>query len=142
KVAITGPNGSGKSTLLTHINNGGEGITLSPKAEIGVFRQMSYRYRADKSVFDFMVSEHDHYRASFIRTVLHKMLFTHVDLQKKVGCLSGGEAMRLKLCQLFLGTYNVLLLDEPTNFLDIQARKALEDFVLGYEGTIVMVSHD
>jgi macrolide transport system ATP-binding/permease protein len=56
---------------------------------------------------------------------------------KSVQSLSGGEAIRLQLCQLFLGEYNILLLDEPTNFLDITAIEALERFMDGYEGTIL-----
>lgn len=55
---------------------------------------------------------------------------------------SGGEAVRLQLCQLFLGEYNILLLDEPPNFLDIQAIKALEEFISAYDGTIILVFHD
>jgi len=56
--------------------------------------------------------------------------------------LSGGEAIRLVLCQLFLGRYNVLVLDEPTNFLDIYCIEALESFLEGYVGTVLLVSHD
>lgn len=56
--------------------------------------------------------------------------------------LSGGEAIRLQLCQLLLGNYTILLLGEPTNFLDIHALEALEKFMAAYEGTVVFVSHD
>lgn len=141
KIAITGPNGSGKSTLLEHIMCEGEGITLSPKVEIGRFRQMSYQFASDRSLLDFMKSEHV-YPEAFIRSVLDKMQFSGTDLRKRVRSLSGGEAMRLQLCRLFLSKYNILLLDEPTNFLDIQALDALETFIHGYEGTVVFVTHD
>jgi len=70
------------------------------------------------------------------------MQFVGTDIQKSVRSLSGGEAIRLQLCQLFLGEYNILLLDEPTNFLDILAIEALERFIAAYEGTIIFVSHD
>lgn len=70
------------------------------------------------------------------------MSFTGNDLKKDVRSLSGGEAIRLVLCQLFLGRYNVLILDEPTNFLDIFCIEALETFIKAYEGTILLVSHD
>lgn len=74
--------------------------------------------------------------------MLHSMQFVGTDIRKSVKSLSGGEAIRLQLCQLFLGEYNILLLDEPTNFLDIHAIEALERFVAAYEGTIIFVSHD
>lgn len=70
------------------------------------------------------------------------MQFVGTDILKSVQSLSGGEAIRLQLCQLFLGEYNILLLDEPTNFLDITAIEALERFIAAYEGTIIFVSHD
>ena len=70
------------------------------------------------------------------------MCFGGSDLSKDICTLSGGERIRLLLCQLFLGRYNILILDEPTNFLDIDAILALEKFIQGYEGTIVLVSHD
>lgn len=70
------------------------------------------------------------------------MQFVGTDIQKGVNSLSGGEAIRLQLCYLFLGSYNILLLDEPTNFLDIQALEALEQFITAYEGTIIFVTHD
>ncbi|MFD2043828.1 Msr family ABC-F type ribosomal protection protein [Ornithinibacillus salinisoli] len=141
KIAITGANGSGKSTLLHHIAEQGKGLTISPKAKIGYFRQMSYQFSSDETVLEFVKSRSD-YEEGFLRSVLHLMQFVGTDLRKNVTSLSGGEAIRLQLCQLFLGEYNILLLDEPTNFLDIQAIEALERFIAGYEGTIVFVSHD
>ncbi|MBE1556980.1 Msr family ABC-F type ribosomal protection protein [Sporosarcina limicola] len=141
KIAITGANGVGKSTLLHHIANYGAGLTISPKAKIGTFRQMSYQFASDETVLQF-VKNHSKYEEGFLRSVLHAMQFVGTDLQKRVKSLSGGEAIRLQLCQLFLGEYNILLLDEPNNFLDIHAIEALERFIVAYEGTIVFVSHD
>ncbi|PAD35791.1 Msr family ABC-F type ribosomal protection protein [Terribacillus saccharophilus] len=141
KIVITGRNGSGKSSLLQHIADGGEGLVLSPKATIGYFQQMSYQFTTDESVLQFIRkrSVHDE---GFLRSVLDYMQFKGTDLAKKVSALSGGESIRLHLCQLFLGEYNILLLDEPTNFLDIHAREALEQFITAYKGTIIFVSHD
>jgi macrolide transport system ATP-binding/permease protein len=141
KIAITGPNGSGKSTLLKSILYNEGGWTISPKAKIGYFQQMSYQFASDESVLQY-VKNRTEYDEGFLRSVLHSMQFVGTDLQKKVSALSGGEAMRLTLCLLFLGEYNILLLDEPTNFLDIVTIQALEQFVQGYEGTIIFVSHD
>lgn len=141
KIAITGSNGSGKSTLLNHIANRDENLIISPKAKIGYFQQMSYQFTTDKTVLQF-VKNHSEYDEAFLRSVLHSMQFVGSDLQKSVKSLSGGEAIRLQLCRLFLEDYNILLLDEPTNFLDIHAIKALETFFAGYRGTIIFVSHD
>ncbi|GAB3049746.1 Msr family ABC-F type ribosomal protection protein [Virgibacillus ainsalahensis] len=141
KIAINGSNGSGKSTLFHHIVNNGSGLSLSPKAKIGYFRQMSYQFTSDETVLQF-VKNRSAYDEGFLRSVLHSMMFVGTDIQKSVKSLSGGEATRLQLCKLFLGEYNILLLDEPTNFLDIRAIEALERFITSYKGTILFVSHD
>ncbi|GGE61693.1 Msr family ABC-F type ribosomal protection protein [Priestia taiwanensis] len=140
-IAVIGANGIGKSTLLRHIAHNGSNLIISPKAKIGYFRQMSYHFSSDETVLEFVKSRSD-YEEVFLRTVLHSMQFVGTDLLKSVHSLSGGEAIRLQLCLLFLGEYNILLLDEPTNFLDIHAIEALERFMKGYKGTIVFVSHD
>ena len=140
-IAITGKNGSGKTTLLHHILKNGEGITISPKAIIGTYQQMDYQFSKEETVFEFVKNRSD-YNESKIRAVLHAMNFTGNDIKKSVLNLSGGEATRLVLCQLFLGRYNVLVLDEPTNFLDVFCIEALERFLHGYEGTVLLVSHD
>ncbi|MFD2630390.1 Msr family ABC-F type ribosomal protection protein [Oceanobacillus kapialis] len=140
-IAITGDNGTGKTTLLQAIVEGKEGIILSPKVEIGFYRQMSYQFEKEETVLAYMKSRSD-YQESKIRAVLNAMSFTGNDIKKNVQDLSGGEAIRLVLCQLFLGRYNILILDEPTNFLDVFSIEALEKFIEGYEGTILLVSHD
>lgn len=140
-IAIVGNNGSGKTTLLRHILQQGEGIIISPKAVIGYYDQMGYQFEKDETVLAFMKERSD-YDESKIRAVLHAMNFTGNDLRKRTGDLSGGEAIRLVLCQLFLGRYNVLVLDEPTNFLDVVCIEALERFLKAYEGTVILVSHD
>lgn len=141
KIAITGKNGSGKTTLLRHIIQGGKGVTISPKVVIGVYEQMDYQFTKAETVLDYMKDRSD-YDESKIRSVLHLMNITGNDLQKNVQNLSGGEAIRLVLCQLFLGRYNVLILDEPTNFLDVFCIEALERFLKAYDGTVLLVSHD
>ena len=140
-LAITGNNGTGKTTLLRHIFQQGEGVTMSPKAVIGSYEQQGYLFETNKSVLAYM-EECSDYKQSKIRSVLHAMNFTGNDIRKDVRSLSGGEAIRLSLCQLFLGRYNVLFLDEPTTFLDVFCIQALESFIKAYEGTIVLISHD
>lgn len=141
KIALTGSNGCGKSTLLRHIANNGEGLTISPKAKIGHFQQMSYQFKSEETVLQFLKNRSE-YDEGLLRSVLHSMQFIETDIQKDVKSLSGGETICLQLCQLFLGNYNILLLDEPTNFLDIHALEALEQFIAAYEGTIIFVTHD
>lgn len=140
-IAITGNNGTGKTTLLRHILEHGEGLTISPKVVFGAYDQMGYQFEKAETVLDYMKERSD-YNESKIRSVLHSMNITGNDLRKSVRDLSGGEAIRLVLCQLFLGRYNVLILDEPTNFLDVFCIEALERFLKAYEGTVLLVSHD
>ncbi len=140
-IAIAGGNGAGKTTLLRHIVDRGEAMTISPKVVFGVYEQMDYRFNQGETVLAHLKSRSD-YREGKIRSVLHNMNFVGNDIKKDVRQLSGGEATRLVLCRLFLGRYNVLVLDEPTNFLDVDCIEALEQLVAGYEGTILLVSHD
>ncbi|WP_337017739.1 Msr family ABC-F type ribosomal protection protein [Oceanobacillus massiliensis] len=140
-IAITGKNGSGKTTLLRHILRRGDGIMISPKAVIGYYEQMDYRFHKDQTILAYLNVWSD-YNEGQIRSVLHSMGFTGNDVKKNVRDLSGGEAIRLVLCSLFLGRFNVLVLDEPTNFLDVFSIEALERFLKTYEGTVILVSHD
>ncbi|WP_027963873.1 Msr family ABC-F type ribosomal protection protein [Halalkalibacillus halophilus] len=140
-IAITGDNGAGKTSLIKHILSNGNGIDLSPKVVFGVYQQLDYQFHQSETVIEFMKNRSDHQK-SRIRAVLHAMDFTGNDLKKDVMDLSGGEAIRLVLCELFLGKYNVIVLDEPTTFLDLHCIQALETFIKAYPGTIMIVSHD
>ncbi|SIT92597.1 Msr family ABC-F type ribosomal protection protein [Edaphobacillus lindanitolerans] len=140
-IAITGNNGTGKTTLLRHILTSGDGLTVSPKVVFGSYEQLGYQFTQDETVVGYVKDRSD-YEESEIRSAIHSMGFAGNDLKKNVRHLSGGEAIRLVLCRLFLGRYNVLILDEPTNFLDVSCIEALEQFLGGYEGTVLLVSHD
>src|SRR5699024_3208353 len=99
---------------------------------------MDYQFTEDEAVLGFMKDRSD-YEEGKILAVLHSMDFTRNYLNKSVRDLSGGEAIRLVFCQLFLGRFNILILDEPTNFLDVFSIEALEQLLEGYEGTVLLV---
>lgn len=140
-IAITGKNGTGKSTLLQHIYKHGDGLDISPKAKFGYYGQMTYQSLKSQTILQQLQKASDK-PESIIRAALQTMDFQAQDVSKNVRELSGGERIRLILCELFLGKYNILLLDEPTNFLDIYCLDALERFCHAYEGTIILVTHD
>lgn len=141
KVAITGGNGVGKTTLIRMILNREDGITISPKAEIGYFAQNGYKYNRNQEIMEFMKMNCD-YNVSEIRSVLASMGFMQNDIRKRLGVLSGGEIIKLLLAKMLMGRYNILFMDEPSNFLDIKALEALEILMKEYKGTIVFITHD
>ncbi|AEG60976.1 Msr family ABC-F type ribosomal protection protein [Desulforamulus ruminis] len=141
KVAFTGGNGTGKTTLFHMILNREDGISVSPKAEIGYFAQSGYKFNRDQCVIAFMEKNCD-YQQSEIRSVLASMGFSQNDIRKNLSVLSGGEIIKLLLAKMFLGRYNILLMDEPSNYLDLPSVEALEALMKNYGGTILFISHD
>ncbi|AFQ43363.1 Msr family ABC-F type ribosomal protection protein [Desulfosporosinus meridiei] len=141
KAALTGGNGAGKTTLIQMILNREEGISISPKAEIGYFAQTGYKYNRNQEVMEFMQEDCD-YNISEIRSVLASLGFIQHDLGKRLAVLSGGEMIKLQLAKMLMGRYNILLMDEPSNFLDLPGIEALEVLMKGYAGTIVFITHD
>lgn len=141
KMALMGRNGSGKSTLLGLIAQGYAGIQCSPQARLGFLNQ-------DLSTLlpQHTVLENARLRAvqreDVVRTVLNRMLLPKTCWDRQAGLLSGGEKMKLCLCQLILSDCNVLVLDEPTNYLDLPSLRALERMLGEYPGTVLLVSHD
>ena len=141
KMALLGRNGSGKSTLLGLIAQGHAGIQCSPQARLGFLNQ-------DLSTLlpQHTVLENARLRAvqreDVVRTVLNRMLLPKTCWDKQAGLLSGGEKMKLCLCQLILSDCTVLVLDEPTNYLDLPSLRALERMLGEYPGTVLLVSHD
>src|SRR5699024_6069975 len=93
------------------------------------------------SVIRFMKERSD-YEEGKIRAALDAMGVNGNDLKKDVRALSGGEAIRIVLCQLFLGRYNIRIFDERTNFVAVYCIEALERFLQGCPGTVLLVSHD
>ena len=145
QVALIGPNGSGKTTLLRTIL--GELSPLSGRIRIGAGVHIGYFAQAHagldpaKSVLDTILDA-GLPSLSRARDLLGRYRFSGDDVFKRVGDLSGGEQARVALAVLALQGANLLLLDEPTNHLDIPSQEVLQGVLDGFEGTILMVSHD
>jgi ATP-binding cassette subfamily F protein 3 len=145
RVALVGPNGAGKTTFLRTVL--GELPVVTGRVHAGVNVKLGYFAQAhdgldpDLSVFDQLML-HTSMSPGETRGYLARYLFRGDDVWKPVGGLSGGERARLALAILALDGVNLLLLDEPTNHLDIPSQEVLQEALEGYEGTILMVSHD
>jgi ATP-binding cassette subfamily F protein 3 len=146
RVGIVGPNGAGKSTLLKTLV--GE---LAPLAgavirgtgvRLGYFDQKLSSLNEDLSLLEEIQTVRADLSPEVVRQYLAKFRFFGDDPFRTVRGLSGGERSRLAMAKMMLFPRNVLALDEPTNHLDIPARETLEEALLRFEGTLVVVSHD
>ncbi len=143
--ALIGGNGTGKTTFLKTLT--GELDPLAGKLHLGInvkvgyFSQAHEGLEAENTVLDELI-RHKPMRPGEARDILGRYLFRNDDVFKRVADLSGGERGRLALAILALQGANFLLLDEPTNHLDIQAQEVLQEVLEGFDGTILLVSHD
>jgi ATP-binding cassette subfamily F protein 3 len=146
RVGIVGPNGAGKSTLLKTLV--GELAPLDGQVlrgsgvRLGYFDQKLGSLNEELSLLEEIQSVRADLSPEVIRQYLAKFRFFGDDPFRSVRGLSGGERSRLAMAKMMLFPRNVLALDEPTNHLDIPARETLEEALLDFEGTLVVVSHD
>ena len=146
RMGVVGPNGCGKTSLLRMVlgelaPSTGE-VELGHKLKIGYFDQLQAGLDASRSVLDEVWEIRRTLNEVDVRDLLGLFRFSGDDVLKRVGDCSGGERSRVALAKLIVDAPNVLVLDEPTHHLDIPSREALEQALLGYDGTVLAVSHD
>lgn len=150
KVGLIGPNGAGKTTLvrllLGQLAPTSGSLKLGTKLEVVYFDQMREQIDDSKTVAENIAGDSDQVqvqgRSRHVISYLQDFLFEPTRARSKAKVLSGGERNRLLLARLFTKPANVLVLDEPTNDLDAETLDVLEDILVDYNGTLIMVSHD
>ena len=149
-VGIIGPNGAGKSTLFKMISgkeqpDSGE-VKIGQTVKMSLIDQSREGLQNDKTVFDNIAEGRDILQVGQFeipaRAYLGRFNFKGSDQSKIAGQLSGGERGRLHLAKTLLSGGNVLLLDEPSNDLDVETLRALEDALLEFAGSVMVISHD
>lgn len=150
KIALVGPNGCGKTTLLKlmlgDLQPDSGRVHCGTKLEVAYFDQHRAALDPDKTVMDNLAEGKQEVMVNgkprHVLGYLQEFLFHPKRAMTPVRALSGGERNRLLLARLFLKPSNLLILDEPTNDLDVETLELLEELVDGYQGTVLLVSHD
>ncbi len=144
KIALLGDNGAGKSTLI-NILLGKESydgtLRTAPSVKPILMKQDIYDLDEELTINEMSQQKDKAYRTGFI-TNLCSMNLDKSRFDTKIKNLSSGEKMRIKLCEIVLSDFNFLILDEPTNHLDILNKDYLKKVLMGFEGTLLIVSHD
>lgn len=147
KVAFVGKNGSGKSTfikcIMQELSDYTGTLTLGHQVEVGYFAQTETQaLDGNLTVYETIDREAEGEIRTKINDLLGAFMFGGEASEKRVSVLSGGERGRLALIKLLLRPANLLILDEPTNHLDIRSKEVLRDAIAGFDGTVILVSHD
>ena len=146
RLGILGPNGSGKSTLLKTLvgerePDAGE-LKVGNSIRVAYYDQNLGQVPLDKTLYQAIEEMRPLWERRMIQGHLGRFGFSGDEVQRKAATLSGGERARVALAMLMLSGANLLVLDEPTNHLDVETIEVLEDAIEGYEGTVILVSHD
>ena len=150
RLGIVGNNGVGKSTLLRimlgELEPRGGRVELGVKLEIAYFDQLRRDFDPEKTVAEIVADGNDFVTINgknrHVIGYLKGFLFSPQRAMTRVGALSGGERNRILLARLFARPSNLLVLDEPTNDLDLETLEVLEDQLMDYDGTLLLVNHD
>nr|WP_239031626.1 MULTISPECIES: ATP-binding cassette domain-containing protein [unclassified Modicisalibacter] len=150
RVGLIGRNGAGKTTLLKILLGELEPtegrVRLGTNVQVAYFDQLRAGLEPEKSVYDNVAQGRDRVtvggKDKHVISYLQDFLFTPERARQPVKALSGGESNRLLLAKLFTQPANVLVLDEPTNDLDVETLELLEELLLDFSGTLLLVSHD
>jgi ATP-binding cassette subfamily F protein 3 len=147
KAAVVGVNGAGKSTLSRILS--GEEAPTSGEVGYGLNVKMAFFSQESAQNLNYSRTLWEEVNAAGTRSsdqerrnLLGAFLFSGDDVYKEIAVLSGGEKSRLALLKILLTDTNLLILDEPTNHLDLKTREIFQNALLGYQGTILIVSHD
>ncbi|MBQ5313287.1 MAG: ABC-F family ATP-binding cassette domain-containing protein [Oscillospiraceae bacterium] len=144
RLIIAGANGTGKTTLLNTITGRNRPVNGKVKLGTGVKPAIFDQYIVNKtgSIIDNIWALRPKWTQLEVRNYLARFGFRGEDVFKESSALSGGEKARMRFCEISLDRANLLFLDEPTNHLDIYMREAITNALMGYEGTIVVITHD
>jgi ATP-binding cassette subfamily F protein uup len=150
RIGILGVNGAGKTTLIKLLTGDlkptSGSVTIGTNVELAFLDQLRGELKLDATVAENIASDRDEVVVGGVRkhiySYLADFLFTPERVRTPVKSLSGGERARLMLAKLFLKPANLLVMDEPTNDLDIETLELLEEQLLAYKGTLLLVSHD